>query len=57
MVVANKCDKLKKSEMEPNLALIKETLDFPEDTRFILFSAEKGTGRDELMKCILELEK
>ena len=57
VVVANKCDKLKKSEMEPNLALIKETLDFPEDTRFILFSAEKGTGRDELMKCILELEK
>lgn len=56
VVVANKCDKLKKSEMEPNLALIKETLDMPEDTRFILFSAEKGTGRDELMKCILELE-
>ena len=42
VVVANKCDKLKKSEMEPNMALIKETLDRPEDTRFILFSAEKA---------------
>ena len=56
VVVANKCDKLKKSEIEPNLALIRETLDMPEGTRFILFSAEKGTGRDELLSCILELE-
>ncbi|MGI6029400.1 MAG: ribosome biogenesis GTP-binding protein YihA/YsxC [Candidatus Heteroscillospira sp.] len=57
VVVANKCDKLKKSEIEPNLALIRETLPLPEDTQIILFSAEKGTGRDELMKRILELEK
>ena len=56
VVVANKLDKLKKSEIEPNLALIRETLDMPEGTRFILFSAEKGTGRDELLSCILELE-
>ena len=56
VVVANKCDKLKKSEIEPNLALIRATLPLPEDTQIILFSAEKGTGRDELLSRILELE-
>ena len=52
-VVANKLDKLKKSELEPNLALIRQTLSLSEDTPLIPFSAEKGTGRDELVKAIL----
>ncbi len=51
-VVANKLDKLKKSELEPNMALIRQTLDLPEETKLIPFSAEKGTGRDELVKAI-----
>lgn len=51
-VVANKLDKLKKSEIEPNMALIRETLDLPEDVTVLPFSAEKGTGRDELVKTI-----
>lgn len=49
VVVANKLDKLKKSEIEPNLALIRATLTLPDDVRIIPFSAEKGQGRDELM--------
>ena len=53
VVVANKLDKLKKSELEPNLALIRQTLTLSEDTPLIPFSAEKGTGRDELVKAIL----
>ena len=53
VVVANKLDKLKKSELEPNLALIRQTLSLSEDTPLIPFSAEKGTGRDELVKAIL----
>lgn len=53
-VVANKLDKLKKSEWEPNLALIRETLELPEDVRLIPFSAEKGTGKEELLRLILE---
>ena len=52
IVVANKWDKLKKSEMEPNLALIRETLDLPEEIILLPFSAEKKTGRQELMKAI-----
>ena len=53
-VVANKLDKLKKSELEPNLALIRETLELPEDVKLIPFSAEKGTGREELLGLILD---
>lgn len=52
VVVANKSDKLKKSEYEPNVARIRETLELPDETPVILFSAEKGTGREELLEII-----
>ena len=55
VVVANKTDKLKKSEIEPNLQLIRETLTLPEGTPLIPFSAEKGQGRDALLAEILQL--
>ena len=55
VVVANKLDKLKKSELEPNMALIRETLSLPEKTVLIPFSAEKGQGREALMTEILKL--
>lgn len=54
LVVANKLDKLKAREIEPNLALIRETLNLSEETLMIPFSAEKGTGREVLIR---ELEK
>lgn len=53
VVIANKLDKLKKSEIEPNLQTIREDLELPEDTIVIPFSAEKGTGRDELVKLVV----
>ena len=53
-MVANKLDKLKKSEVEANLAQVRETLELPEDVKVIPFSAEKGTGREELLRLILE---
>ena len=53
-VVANKLDKLKKSEIEPNLARIRETLELPESVKVIPFSAETGTGREELLRAILD---
>lgn len=53
VVVANKCDKLKKSELEPNMALISSTLELSENIPLIPFSAEKGSGRDALMAEIL----
>ena len=57
IVLANKCDKLKKSEMEPNVELIRTTLQLPEELRVILFSAEKGTGSAELMSEIMSFIK
>ena len=46
-------DKLKKSEVEGNLQRIRETLELGEDTPLIPFSAEKGTGKEELLRIIL----
>lgn len=57
VVVANKMDKLKKSELQPNLITIREDLELPEDCKIIPFSAEKGNGRDELVREILSAVK
>ena len=53
VVVANKMDKLKKKELKPNLDAIRQDLELPEDCPVIPFSAEKGDGRDELVRRIL----
>ena len=57
VVVANKMDKLKKSELEPNLHIIRRDLALPDDCPVIPFSAEKGDGRDALVKLILSAVK
>ena len=49
LVVANKVDKLKRGEVEPNLARIRETLDLEESEALVPFSAEKGDGREQLI--------
>ena len=53
IVVANKLDKLKKREIEPNLAAIREGLGLGDEIPLIAFSAEKGEGREELLRYIL----
>ena len=57
VIVANKLDKLKAREIEPNLALIRETLALTEETPLIPFSAEKGNGREDLLRTLLGLQK
>ena len=57
VVVANKMDKLKKSELASNLKTIREDLSLPESCPVIPFSAEKGDGRDELVRWILRAVK
>ena len=54
VVVANKMDKLKKSELIPNLETIRTDLELPENCPVIAFSAEKGNGRDDLVRLILD---
>ncbi len=49
VVVANKLDKVKKSELAGNIACIRETLALPDTVKLIPFSAEKGDGKQELL--------
>lgn len=53
VVVANKLDKVKKSELQENIQRIRETLELPDDVPVIPFSAEKGDGKQELIGQIL----
>ena len=55
IVVANKLDKLKKNEIEPNLQRIWDTLELPDTAVLIPFSAEKGIGKTELLSAIEQL--
>lgn len=54
VVVANKLDKVKKSQILGNLEVIRQDLELPEDCPVIPFSAEKGTGRDDLVRLIVQ---
>jgi GTP-binding protein len=51
VVVANKRDKVKNSELQGNLEVIRETLALPE-AEIIPFSAETGEGRQRLVAVI-----
>ena len=53
-VVANKLDKVKKSELQENLLRVAQTLELPSTVPVIPFSAEKGDGRQELLGLILD---
>ena len=55
VVVANKLDKVKKSQIEGNLQIIRQDLELPECCPIVPFSAEKGDGKDELIRMILNV--
>ena len=55
LVAANKLDKLKKSEINGNQQLIRETLALSDSIPLILFSAERGEGKEELLGKIKHL--
>ena len=49
IVVANKLDKLKKSQVQPALELITQTLELTGRDILVPFSAEKGEGKDTVL--------
>ncbi len=49
IVVVNKTDKCKKSELPGNIARIRETLDLGEDDPLVYYSAETGSEREALL--------
>ncbi len=53
IVVANKVDKLKKSQIQPAMDLIHETLALTEADALVPFSAEKGDGKDQVISLIM----
>ena len=55
VVVANKLDKVKKSQREECLATVRQTLALTEGDTLIPFSAEDGTGRDALLGALESL--
>ena len=52
IVIATKLDKLKKSQIEGNLEVVKNTLKLTENDILVPFSSEKGTGREEAWEVI-----
>ncbi|MEG1577599.1 MAG: ribosome biogenesis GTP-binding protein YihA/YsxC [Oscillospiraceae bacterium] len=54
VVVANKVDKLKKSEIAANMDMIRQRLEVDDEVKIIPFSAEKGDGKQELLNMIFE---
>ena len=51
-VVANKLDKLKKSEIEPGLQVIRDVLSLRQEDKLVPFSAERGDGKEELIRIL-----
>jgi len=52
VIIANKIDKVKKSQVAVNISLIRETLGFDNDIAIIPYSAEKGTNKSLLLDMI-----
>lgn len=57
IVVANKLDKLKKSEMQEHLDLIRQTLSMDEQDFLVPFSAQSGIGKSQLLTLLLTVLK
>lgn len=51
-IIANKLDKIKKSEVQGNINVIRQTLLLPEQVEVVPFSAEKGDGKEEILDII-----
>ncbi len=57
IIIATKADKIKKSQIEKQLNMIKDTLGMPEDGVLLPFSAQSKDGREEIyevMDALLE---
>ena len=52
IIVANKLDKLKRSQIESALTVIRETLGLDTGDALVPFSAETGVGKEELVKLL-----
>ncbi|MGJ6482422.1 ribosome biogenesis GTP-binding protein YihA/YsxC [Listeria monocytogenes] len=54
IVIATKADKIPRSKWQKNAKIVRETLDFDPDDKFVLFSSETKMGKDETWQFIKE---
>ncbi|EHB7124654.1 YihA family ribosome biogenesis GTP-binding protein [Listeria monocytogenes] len=54
IVVATKADKIPRSKWQKNAKIVRETLDFDPDDKFVLFSSETKMGKGEAWQFIKE---
>ncbi|HAA5423028.1 TPA_asm: YihA family ribosome biogenesis GTP-binding protein [Listeria monocytogenes] len=54
IVVATKADKIPRNKWQKNAKIVRETLDFDPDDKFVLFSSETKMGKDEAWQFIKE---
>ncbi|MCI9370906.1 MAG: YihA family ribosome biogenesis GTP-binding protein [Lachnospiraceae bacterium] len=57
VIIATKLDKIKRSQIQKNVKVIKEKLECVKDTVVIPFSAETKQGRDEIWELIEEITR
>ena len=57
IVIANKIDKVKNSEKDKNMEVIRETLSLHENIQIVPFSAEKGTNKEVLLTAVSDAVK
>ena len=55
IIVATKLDKIKRSQKDKNLKLVRETLGAEKDVKIVPYSSETKAGRDELLMILNEL--
>ncbi|EAE2616148.1 YihA family ribosome biogenesis GTP-binding protein [Listeria monocytogenes] len=54
IVIVTKADKIPRSKWQKNAKIVRETLDFDPDDKFVLFSSETKMGKDEAWQFIKE---
>lgn len=57
IIIANKLDKIKRTQLDVCLSEIRETLRLADEQTVIPFSAEKGSGREEALSLIFGVER
>lgn len=55
IIVATKLDKIKRSQKDKNLKIVRETLGAEKDVKIVPYSSETKAGRDELLMILNEL--
>lgn len=55
IIIATKLDKIKRSQIQKHLKMVREGLQAAKETVIILFSAETKQGREEIYECIEQL--